>query len=89
MHAICVKDKGRIGDVVLPGRLREAETLLEDAPDGLGHRLRPPGLHWSAIPVSHGRAGGWRSHAAHEGCVLVPALLPHRLELVLVAVAGS
>lgn len=61
----------------VPCRLAERESFLQDAEDRLRHGLGPPGLEGSAFP---------EAQIVHQTLVGVPALLPHGLQLVLVAV---
>lgn len=61
----------------VPCRLAEGEPFLQDAEDRLRHGFRPPGLEGPAFP---------EAQIVHQTLVGVPALLPHGLELVLVAV---
>lgn len=61
----------------VPCRLAEGEPLLQHAEDRLRHGLRPPGLEGSTFP---------EAQVVHQALVGVPALLPHGLQLVLVAV---
>lgn len=80
VHPVGVEDEGWVGDVVLAGGLRQREALLEHAENGLGHRLGPPRFQGAALA---------ESQIVHEALVRVPALLPHALQLVLVAVCKT
>ena len=64
----------------LPSSLAERESLLQHAEDRLGHRLGPPGLEWSTLA---------KAQIVHEALIGVPALLPHGLQLILVAVCWN
>lgn len=60
-----------------PCRLAEGKSFLQHAEDRFRHGLRPPGLEGSTFP---------EAQVVHQALVGVPALLPHGLQLVLVAV---
>ena len=60
-----------------PCRLAEGESFLQYAEDRLRHSLWPPRLEGSTFP---------EAQIVHQTLVGVPALLPHGLQLVLVAV---
>ena len=77
VHPVGVEHERGVRDVVLASRLRQRQTLLQDAQDRFGHRLGPPGLQGPSLS---------EPQVVHEALVRVPALLPHRLQLVLVAV---
>lgn len=77
VHSVSVQHEGRVRDVVLPCSLRQGETLLQHGEDGLRHGLRPPRLQRPTLP---------EPQVVHQALVGVPALLPHGLQLVLVAV---
>lgn len=61
----------------IPCRLAEGKPFLQHAEDRLRHGLRSPGLEGSTFP---------EAQIVHQALVGVPALLPHGLQLVLVAV---
>lgn len=75
VDAVRVQHKGRVGNVVLAGRLRQRQALLEDAEDGLGHGFGAPRLERATLAEAQ----------MVDQVLAVPALLPHRLQLVLVA----
>ena len=61
----------------LPCRLAQGQPFLQDAEDRLGHGLWSPGLERAALS---------KAQVVHQALVGVPALLPHRLQLILIAV---
>lgn len=61
----------------VPCRLTERKPFLQHTEDRFRHGLRPPGFEGSAFP---------EAQIVHQTLVGVPALLPHGLQLVLVAV---
>lgn len=77
VDTISIEDERWVRDVVLPRSLRQRQTLLEHGEDRFGHGLRPPGLQGPALA---------EPQVMHQALVGVPALLPHRLKLILVAV---
>jgi len=77
VHPVGVEHEGGVRDVVLAGGLRQREPLLQHAEDGLGHGFGAPGFQGTPLA---------EAHVVHQVLVGVPALLPHRLQLVLVAV---
>lgn len=74
---IGIKHERWVRDVVLPRSLRQRQALLEHGEDCLGHGLRSPGLQRAALA---------EPQVVHQALIGVPALLPHRLKLILVAV---
>ena len=67
-------------------------SVFSPNPSYLGHRFWTPGLHGPSLAVPHAGGRGEPAPAAAaavpsagEVCVLVPAFLPHGLQLVLVA----
>lgn len=77
MDPVGVEDECRIRYVVLPGGLRERQAFFQHGEDSFGHGLWAPGLE---------RAAFAEAQVVHQALVSVPAFLPHRLKLVLVAV---
>lgn len=77
VDTIGVEDERGIGDVILAGSLWQGQTLLQNTKDSLCHGLGAPGLEWSSFP---------ESQMVDDVLIGVPALLPHRLQLILVAI---
>lgn len=77
MHTVGVEDEGRVWDVVLASGLGETQSLLEHGEDRLRHGLGSPGLERSTLS---------EAKVVHQTLIGVPTLLPHALQLVLVAV---
>ena len=77
VHPVGVQHERRIGDVVLAGSLAQGEALLQHTEDGLRHGLGAPRLQGPPFA---------EPQLVHHVVVRVPALLPHGLQLVLVAV---
>jgi len=78
VHPVGIQHEGGVGDVELAGCLGQGETLLEDTENGLGHGLRAPGLQGSSLA---------EPQLLHQVLLVgVPALLPHGLQLILVAI---
>lgn len=77
VHPIRIQHKRRIGYIIFARRLRQRQALLQHAEYGLGHRLGPPRLKRAALP---------KAHMMHQILIGVPAFLPHRLQLILIAV---
>lgn len=77
MNTVGVQDKGWIRNIVFAGGLAQREPLLQHAENRLGHGLGSPGLEWTTFA---------EPQLVHHVVVRVPALLPHGLQLVLVAV---
>lgn len=77
VHSVGVQHERRVGDVVLASSLRQRQTLLQHGQDSLGHGLGPPRLERTSLS---------EPQVVHQRLVCIPALLPHALQLVLVAV---
>ena len=77
MHTIGIQHKCGIWDVILPSCLGQRQSFFQHREDCFSHRLRSPRLKWSTFT---------EPQIMHQALVCVPALLPHWLKLVLVAV---
>lgn len=77
VDAVGVQHERRVRYVVLARGLGQRQALLEHGQYGLGHGLGPPRLERTALS---------EPQVVHQALVGVPALLPHRLQLVLVTV---
>lgn len=77
MDSVSVENEGRVWYVVFPCSLREGQPFLQNGEYSFGHGFRAPGLERSALA---------ESQVVNEALIRVPALLPHRLQLVLVAI---
>jgi hypothetical protein len=77
VHSICVKNKRRIGNIVLPGGLGQGQAFLQHRKYCFGHGFRSPGLQRSSFA---------EAQVVYKTLIRVPTFLPHGLQLVLVAV---